>query len=696
MNEKITPGHLSRPAYVYVRQSTMFQVQHRLESQRRQYGLVERARELGWAQVEVIDEDMGRSGSGRVERKGFERLVAGVCLGEVGAVLSLEASRLARNNRDWHQLVDLCGMTSTLIIDYDGTYDPRLLNDRLLLGLKGTMSEFELGLLRQRSLEAIRAKARRGEFYTMLPVGYVRTRDGRCEKDPDRRVQQAIGTVFEKFEEMGSVRQVLLWCRQEKFALPCLRYGAEGRKVEWALPVYQTLHKFLTNPTYAGAYVFGRTATQTTVHEGRARQRKGVPLAQDEWRVLLPDRHAGYSSWEQYQRNRAAIRQNANMKGLMKARGAARAGRSLVAGLLRCGRCGRKLHVHYGSQGGKVPRYGCRGAHVNHGAGGMPCLAFGGLKIDAAIEREVLAAVEPAAVEAALRAAEESTAEVDQQRKAKELALEQARYEADRARRQFNAVEPENRLVAAELEGRWNEALGRVRTLEGELAQAAVPREGTPIDRESLMRLAEDLRQVWGDERADMSLKKRIVRTLIEEIVVDVDKVPGQVEMILHWKGGQHSTVQIPRNRPGHHRHVTERETVELVRDLAEAMEDKDIARHLNRLGRTTGQGNSWTLSRVASLRYANKIPTYDPQRRRERGLVNMAEAAERLGVSPMSVMRLIREGILTSRQVIPYAPRLIQEGELSTPAVQRALEAMKRRKKRPLPENGSQKAFEF
>lgn len=694
MSEKITATHLSRPAYVYVRQSTLFQVQHRLESQRLQYGLAERARELGWAQVEVIDEDLGCSAGGSVARQGFDRLVAAVCLGEVGAVLSLEASRLTRNNRDWHQLVDLCGLTCTLIIDQDGIYDSRLLHDRLLLGLKGTMSEFELGLFRQRSLEAIRAKARRGEFYTMVPIGYMRTRDGRCEMDPDRRIQQAIRTVLEKFEEMGSVRQVLLWCRQEGFALPCARYGPEGRKVEWALPVYQTLHKFLTNPAYAGAYVFGRTVTRTAVLDGQARKRKGLPLAQEEWMVLLPGRHPGYISWEQYQRNRAAVRQNANMKGLMKARGAARSGRSLVAGLLRCGRCGRKLHVHYGSRGGKVPRYGCLGAHINHG--GAPCMAVGGLKIDEAIEREVLEAVEPAAVEAALRAAEESAAEVDQKRKAKELALEQARYEAERARRQFNAVEPENRLVAAELEGRWNEALGRVRTLEGELAQAAEPRDPRPIGRERLMRLAEDLPRVWADERADMSLKKRIVRALIEEIVVDVDKVPGHVEMIIHWKGGRHSAVHIRRNRPGIHRHVTDRETVELVRDLAEAVEDKDIARHLNRLGRTTGQGNSWTQSRVASLRYANDIPTYDPRRRKEKGLVNMAEAAELLGVSPMSVMRLIREGFMRARQVIPYAPRLIAEGELQAPAIQRAVEAIKARGQRPLPENENQKVFEL
>lgn len=693
MKDKITEDHLRRPAYVYVRQSTMFQVQHNLESQRRQYALMERAKQLGWIQVEVIDEDLGCSGSGSVVRKGFERLVASVCLGEVGAVLSLEASRLARNNRDWHQLVDLCSLTATLLIDHDGIYDPRHLNDRLLLGLKGTMSEFELGLFRQRSVEALKAKARRGELYYTVPIGYLRVGDDRCEKDPDRRIQHALRTVFEKFGEMGSARQVLLWCRQENFLLPCVKYGPQGRHVEWRLPVYNTVHNLLSNPIYAGAYAFGRRTTKTEVVDGRARKRDGVPLAQEQWMVLLREHHEGYIPWDQHQRNVARMHDNANMKGLMRAKGAARSGRSLLAGLLRCARCGRKLHVTYGGRE-RSPRYDCRGAAINHGVA-TDCMSFAGRKIDEAVERKVLEVVEPAAIDAAILAAKESAAEQEQRRKAKELAIEQARFEADRAWRQFNAVDPENRIVAAELERRWNEALGRVEVAERHLATTVASGQAVPVDRDRLMELAKNLPGVWFDERTDMALKKRIVRVLIEEVVVD-DKTPGQIDAVIHWKGGQHGAIRVRRNRTGVHCFTTDTDTVELVKSLAEVMSDRDIARQLNRLGRKTGHGNSWNQSRVSSLRNSHEIPVYDPRTKREKGLVNMQEAARHLGVSAMSVVRLIRRGILSARQVMPYAPRLILIDDLGKPAVRTAVDDLQRRVKRPLPEDERQKVFDL
>ncbi|MFH1572393.1 MAG: recombinase family protein [Acidobacteriota bacterium] len=692
MNDKITEAHLSRAAYVYVRQSTQLQVQNNLESKRRQYGLAGRAKELGWLQVEVIDDDLGCSGSGAVARKGFERLVAAVCLGEVGAVLSLEASRLARNNRDWHQLVDLCGLTGTLIIDQDGVYEPRQLNDRLLLGLKGTMSEFELGLFRQRSLEALRQKARRGELYMMVPVGYVKTQDGRCEKDPDLRIQQAVRTVYEKFEQMGSVRQVLLRCRQEGFLLPCVEYGPEGRRIRWKLPVYNTIYKFLNNPIYAGAYAFGRTVTQTKVVEGRARKRDGVAVDREQWAVLIRDHLPGYITWERYERNLARIRENANMKGLMRVKGAARPGRGLLAGLLRCGHCGRKLHVQYLARR-RAPRYGCKGADVNHG--GQGCIAFGARPVDAAISEKILEIVRPAGVEAAIRAAEQMSAEHDQKRGAQELALEQARYEAERAFRQFDAVEPENRIVATELEGRWNAALERVKGLEHELSESPSPGEEVKArQRERLMALGQDLPTVWFDERTDMSLKKRIARALIVEIIVRKPKDSDFLEMTVHWAGGRHSEVKARRLRSGQHGCSTDKDTVQLVRELAEVMPDKDIVRMLNRLGRKTGRGNAWIESRVAALRYHNGIAAYDPKKRK--GLLTMHQAAERLGVSPMSVKRLIGQGILPARQIMPYAPRLIAEKDLGLPAVERAVLGIKRRGKMPLPENPDQKSLIF
>jgi len=341
ISTKITPVQLQRAAYIYVRQSTVTQVQEHQESQRRQYALTEHARACGWQRIEVVDEDLGRSGSGRVARPGFERLVAAVCHEEVGGVFALEASRLARNNRDWHHLVDLCGLTATLLIDGEGVYDPRDFNDRLVLGLKGTMSEWELGVMRQRSLEALRQKAARGELYTTVPIGFLRTRDNRLELDPDQRIQQAIRLVFQQFTAMGSLRQALLWFRSERVELPAVEYGPFGRTVVWKIPVYNTLHKVVTNPIYAGAYVFGRTVTQTKITSGRALKISGVRRVQTEWPVFLRDHHEGYISWTEFEATQAQLRENEQMKGLMS-RGAVRKGEALLAGLLRCRRRGRR------------------------------------------------------------------------------------------------------------------------------------------------------------------------------------------------------------------------------------------------------------------------------------------------------------------------------------------------------------------
>jgi len=401
---KIRPAHLERAAYVYIRQSTLTQVHENLEGQRRQYEFANYARSLGWAQVEVVDDDLGRSGSGRVERPGFQRVVSAVCLEQVGGVFALEASRLARNNRDWHHLVDLCGLTSTLLIDGDGIYDPREFNDRLLLGLKGTMSEWELGVMRQRSLEALRQKAERGELYTTVPIGFLRTRDDRCELDPDRRIQETLRLIF---EELGSIRQVLLWFRAEKVEVPAVEYGPFGRAVVWKLPVYNSIHKVLANPIYAGAYAYGRTKTETGVAGGVAHKRSGVAVPQEEWAVLIPDHHEGYIGWDVYQANQKRIGENAQMKGLMS-RGAARNGASLLAGLLRCRRCGRRLHVTYTGRNGGVVRYSCRGAAINHGTDN--CIAFGGLAVDRAVEQAIFSVIEPGAIDAALQAAEDTKA----------------------------------------------------------------------------------------------------------------------------------------------------------------------------------------------------------------------------------------------------------------------------------------------
>lgn len=675
-NAKIRPEHLARLAIVYVRQSTLDQVRHHQESRRRQYDLAAHARTLGWRDVLVIDEDLGKSGATAADRTGFQRLVAEVSLGRVGAVVGLEVSRLARNNRDWYQLLDLCGLLNTLIIDAEGIYDPRQLNDRLLLGLKGAMSEAELGWLRQRAHEARAAKARRGELIISLPVGYVQTRDGRLEKHPDQRVQAALARVFEKFATLGSARQVLLWLHQEQVTLPVLaRDPVWGNRLTWRRPHYNSIRNLLQNPIYAGAYAFGRTQTRTRVVAGVLHTTRGHHRPRAQWLVLLRDHPEGYISWDTYEHNQHLLADNAQMKGQMAA-GAVRGGRSVLAGLLRCASCGRRLQVTYG---GGVTRYSCR---RNHQAG---CgLAFGGLRIEAAIERELLRVLTPGAIDAARVRAERTSEEAAAARQALELELREAQYEAGRAQRQYDAVEPENRLVAETLERRWNVALERVAALECRLA--ALSEAATPAvapDRAVLLALAQDFPAVWSDPATDPRIKKRVSRLLIQEIRV-APATERTLEVLIHWAGGTHTRLHVPRNRTGEHRRCTAREVVDVVRDLARQLPDAQIARILNRLGYRTGAGNTWTQQRVISLRHAHDIPVFsaDPD-----GVATLTieQAATRLGVSTTTVRRLITTRRLPATQSVPYAPWAIAPEQLDAEAVQLAVAAVKAG--RPLPQ---------
>ena len=508
---KITAEHLQRIACVYIRQSTPDQLAHNLESQRRQYGLADRARQLGWTTVEIIDDDLGRSGGG-VARPGFERLLAAICDRRVGAVFAIEASRLARNGRDWHTLIEFCGLVGAILVDEDGIYDPRHPNDRLLLGMKGTMSELELSLFRQRSQEALRQMARRGDLVLGVAAGYVKVGRGRIEKDPDQRVQQAIQLVFTKFSELQSARQAHVWIRDEGIELPAKSRRGEAHGVAWRLPPYNIVHSILTNPIYAGAYAFGRTTSRISVVDGRKRVRRGVHRPIDEWDVLIKDHHAAYISWEEFERNVKAIANNATGMSSALARGAAREGELLLPGLLRCGHCGRKLHVHYG---GKLGRYDCYGAHMNHGA--KRCISVSGLSLDAAVAREVLRILRPLGVEAAVKAIEAQSSKTTAAERQLELSLQQARYEAAHARRQYDAVDPANRLVAGELERRWNEALQAIARIEGDIA-AMIARRPTPLgepERQQLLSLGADLERAWSHPAATPATRKRILRTAI-------------------------------------------------------------------------------------------------------------------------------------------------------------------------------------
>jgi len=672
---KLTADRLLRKAIVYIRQSSPNQVLHHQESQRRQYGLVERARELGFQRVTAIDEDLGRTGSGFVERPGFQRLVAEVCSGEVSAVFCIEASRLARNGRDWHHLIELCGMVGAVVVDFDGIYDPNILNDRLLLGLKGTMSEFELSLLRQRSEEAIRQKARRGELQFLLPVGFCWTASGKIEKDPDERVQQAMELVFRKITELGSVRRVLLWFSEEKVCLPAFPRDPGERKMIWKLPVYSNLRAILSSPIYAGAYAFGKTETRTHIVGGRARKTAGHPKPRREWMVLIKDHHLGYVSWEEYERNQAMIAANSHMQSGAEPK-AGRGGRALLAGLLRCRRCGRMLQVSYIGTRATVIHYQCNGAHKQRGED--RCIAFGGLRVDAAVANEVLNAVGGNAIEAALAAAEQMQQQRQELRRSITLEVEQARYEARLAARRYEAVDPDQRLVAAELEARWNAALQKTQELENKLSEFDDEIQSRPApNKEVLLSLAQDLPAIWKSPSTDMRLKQRLVRILIDEIVVDVDEKSSEVVLVTHWSGGRHSEHRVKKNGTGKHRWCTSIDAIGVIQQMAGRFRDEQIAATLNRLGLRTGAGSTWNEERVRSARQYHQLPTFDPNHSRNDS-VTLREAAQRLNVGLTIVRRMIAEKKLTASQVVVCAPWQIPVKALESEAVRKEVEKIK------------------
>lgn len=671
MSDKITPLHLQRTAYVYVRQSSLHQVRHHVEGQRRQYGLAERARTLGFAKTVVIDKDLGRSGSGLEQRPGFGQLLNAVCAGEVGAVFALEASRLARNNRDWYHLVDLCAMTRTLLIDDEGVYDPRELNDRLLLGLKGTMSEFELGLFRQRARQAFEQKVRRGHAMWELPVGFVRTEDDRIEKTPDLQVQQAINGVFRKFQELASARQTTIWYRDEQIHLPLVKPGSSGKETVWRLPSGHRIHQILKNPCYAGVLAYGRTRSVTVIAEGRAREAGRQKRPRDEWKTLIQNNHAGYISWDQYLHNLATLESNALMeKG--QTGGAARTGAALLSGLLRCGRCGRRLFTSYGGNGGRVPRYGCQGERVLRGS--SACLSLGALGVDRAVCEQAIEAIQPAGVRAAMEAAEHVLRQGQEKTVALQLALEKAQYEIRRARRQYDAVDPDNRLVASELEHRWEDAMKGAAEIEQELHRASTrPCSLSQEDNRRLLDLGSDVKSLWDHPDAPAELKKRILRAVLVEIVVDAVGDAPQHTLHLHWQGGVHTELRIARTGIGQHSRVAKPEVVELVTELSKVCTDEAIVATLNRLGYRTGTDQTWRKHSLWSFRHTHQLTNH----RNDGEWVTIHQSAEILGVSHTVIKRMVQQGVLPATQVVHSAPWIISREDLQLPLVAASIAAV-------------------
>ena len=656
---KITADHLARRACVYIRQSTPDQVRHNLESQRRQYALVDRARALGWQNVDVIDEDLGLSGSG-TQRPGFERLLRALCNGQVGVVFSIEASRLARNGRDWHTLLEFCSVVGALLIDAETVYDPRLTNDRLLLGMKGTISEMESASFRERAHAALRQKAERGALVRRVPIGYVKVSDDRIEKDPDARIGSAINLVFRKFAELGSVRQVFFWLDQQQIQLPVARGPEAVREIVWQPPRYHAVLSVLKNPVYAGAYAYGQSKKMVRLEDGQKRVRRLRQRRREDWEVLILDHHEGYIDWGTYQSNQTMIANNDNARGAV-VRGPVKHGDALLAGLLRCGHCGAKLLAQYPGPG--VIRYQCSGYLLNRDH--ACCVMFGGLRADRLVSEQLLRCLTPFGSEAAIEAIESLQGATDERIQQKALALEHARFEVIRARRQYDVVDPENRLVAAELERRWNQALTAEAQLEAELATLQQGRERPLADelKRELLAFARDLPVLWEDPRSLPEHKKRLLRIALKEIIVTSEG--EKIRLVLHWAGGDHTQVEFPKIRSGRHRYVTDDDLVEIVRRLARIEPDARIASILNRNRRHTARGQGWTAKRICSLRNNHAIPVYREGERQAREEMSVSEGAVVLGVTPTTVLRLIQQKKLPATQPCVGAPWILRKTDL-------------------------------
>lgn len=664
-NQKIKSTHLQRLAYIYVRQSTAAQVEFNRESTDRQYKLAQRAITLGWAkqQVKVIDEDLAQSGSSSAQRAGFIMMTKEVALGQVGLILSIEVSRVARNNTDWYRLLDLCSVTDTLIGDEDGLYHPGLFNDRLLLGLKGTMAEAELHVIRARLEGGIRNKAARGELRRGLPVGFIwGEKDGEVIFHPDQAVTGAIHTVFEKFAQMGSARQVWLWFRSQKLRFP-LQSNAFS-EIRWVSPTYHNIHSVLTNPVYAGVYAYGKTRQERFVDETGQVKKRVKRLPQSQWAVLIHDHHKGFIGWETYEMIQSRIAKNTRPLP-HKASGAIREGSALLQGLATCGVCGRRLRVYYQGRH-STPGYYCGSNRVMENRG-KHCMRIGGVRIDQAVSDAFLEAITPAAVDAAILAEKNLKDNHDAALAQWQLQVERLRYEADRAERRYRAVEPENRLVVRTLESQWESCLRKLKDAQNEYdcQQRQRPAKLTPDQRIRIRTLGADLKQVWQAPTTTPRDKKELLNMLLDEVNIVVKREENKVLLILRWKGGIISEKEVVLQYKKTPPIRTDQDTIDLVRRLAVHYPDAVIAGILNRQGRKTAHGDRFTSNKVGNLRRYWRIPRFDPDSISSDGeLVTIKKAADILGMAPSTIHRWIADGFIAGEQITPGAPWQIRMTE--------------------------------
>jgi DNA invertase Pin-like site-specific DNA recombinase len=659
----VQPQHLQRNAVVYVRQSTAKQLLLHQESTRRQYQLADRAAALGWPQprIVVIDDDLGQSGASSAHRLGFQRLVTAITLGEVGLVLVTEVSRLSRLNSDWHRVLELCAVFGTLIADDEGVYDPQDPGDRLVLGLKGTLFAAELHILRARMRQGLLHKAQRGALVLRLPVGYRRIHDGSVVLDADEQVRQTLQTIFEQFTQLKNARAVQRYFQVQQLLMPrYVQTGLDYGRVLWVRPTYQMFQQVLTSPVYAGIFVYGRRIQR--VIPGDPPQTMLHRLPQDKWEIVVPGVYPAYISEDQYYENRETLRRNL-FNFAQRRPGAPREGPALVQGLVLCSRCGRHMTISYGSD---YAAYLCRRDKATYDA--PQCQSFPRTYLDDAIRDLFLAAIQPAELDTLLGALDALEAERQQADRQWQLRRERARYAVRLAERQYDACDPENRLVARELEKRWNDALTAHQALEREYA-AACRTTLAPLnaaEQQAIRHLAADLPALWDATTTTAADRKRLLRLVLQDVTVLVHPGPPRhADLTLRWSGGQTTTATVTCRTPGWHC-MTSEDVLDRLRTLAPTLPDHHIAAQLNSDQVPTATGKLWTAKRVRSLRIEHGIasrcpvdPTGSPCR--GDGLVSVRRAAHLLEVSPALIHVWIAHGVLTGDQRVAGSYRWVR-----------------------------------
>jgi len=646
-NSKISAKHLKRTAYLYVRQSTVRQVFENTESTKRQYELKQRAIALGWPaeRIEVIDTDLGQSASTAVDRQGFQKLVAEVGLGWAGIVMGLEVSRLARNSMDWHRLIEICALTNTLILDEDGIYDPTDFNDRLLLGLKGTMSEAETHLLTARLRGGLLNKARRGELRCQLPVGLVYDAQGQVILDPDSQVQASLHLLFETFFRTATAHRTARHFRDQGLLFPRrILSGADKGKLIWGPLAVKRVLLVLHNPRYAGAYAWGRGHWETQTNG----KKKWQLLPRDRWQVLIVDAHPGYISWQQYEQIDQRLRQNAMAYGIDRRHGPAREGPALLQGRVVCGICGNRMTVRYHRRGdGLVPDYWCNRNYMEHGA--PICQKIPGASIDAAVGKLLLEAMTPMAIEVSLAVQQEIQAQLDEADRLRHKQVERARYEADYARRRYMKVDPENRLVADSLEAEWNEKLRAMAQAQDDYQRKRdADRKVLAEDqRNRLFSLVQDFPAIWKDPKTPYRERKRMVALLIEDVTL---LKAEQIIVQARFRGGATTTLKLPLPLNAWQGRKTAKHVLAKMDELLNEFTDAQVADRLNKQGLKTGAGGSFTAEKVRWVRYANGMKSY-AQRLKESGMLTSQQMGAQFGVSEPTVINWRKKGLIQGRR---------------------------------------------